>query len=73
MTATSVRQKRGKQELGISSVRGGGIVGEHEVLFCGPEEVVTPLPLGPEPRRLRGRSCAGRPVRGRRTAPVSTP
>ena len=36
-----VRQKRGKQELGISSVRGGGIVGEHEVLFCGPEEVVT--------------------------------
>ena len=36
-----VRQKRGAQELGISSVRGGGIVGEHEVLFCGPEEVVT--------------------------------
>lgn len=37
----AVRQKRGKQELGISSVRGGGIVGEHDVLFCGPEEVVT--------------------------------
>ena len=36
-----VRRKRGKQELGISAVRGGGIVGEHEVLFCGPEEVVT--------------------------------
>ena len=36
-----VRQKRGRQELGISAVRGGGIVGEHEVLFCGPEEVVT--------------------------------
>ena len=25
----------------LGSVRGGGIVGEHEVLFCGPEEVVT--------------------------------
>lgn len=36
-----VRRKRGKQELGISSVRGGGIVGDHDVLFCGPEEVVT--------------------------------
>ena len=36
-----VRRKRGKQELGISAVRGGGIVGEHDVLFCGPEEVVT--------------------------------
>ncbi len=36
-----VRRPRGKQELGISAVRGGGIVGEHEVLFCGPEEVVT--------------------------------
>ena len=38
---TKVRQKRGAQELGISSVRGGGIVGEHDVLFCGPDEVVT--------------------------------
>ena len=32
---------RGRQELGISAVRGGGIVGDHDVLFCGPEEVVT--------------------------------
>ena len=38
---TKVRQKRGAQELGISAVRGGGIVGEHEVMFCGPDEVVT--------------------------------
>lgn len=37
----SVRQKRDAKELGISAVRGGGIVGEHEVLFCGPEEVLT--------------------------------
>lgn len=38
---SQVRQKRDARELGISSVRGGGIVGEHEVLFCGAEEVVT--------------------------------
>ena len=38
---TQVRQKRGAQELGISSIRGGGIVGEHDVLFCGPDEVLT--------------------------------
>ena len=37
----AVRQARGAQELGISAVRGGGIVGDHDVLFCGPEEVVT--------------------------------
>lgn len=38
---TQMRQKRGAQELGISSIRGGSIVGEHDVLFCGPDEVVT--------------------------------
>lgn len=38
---SQVRQTRGDRELGISAVRGGGIVGEHEVLFCGPEEVLT--------------------------------
>lgn len=38
---SQVRQKRGDRELGISAVRGGGIVGEHEVLFCGSEEVLT--------------------------------
>lgn len=38
---SQVRQKRGDRELGISAVRGGGIAGEHEVLFCGPEEVLT--------------------------------
>lgn len=38
---SQVRQKRDAKELGISSVRGGGIVGEHEVLFCGPDEVLT--------------------------------
>ena len=36
----SVRQKRGKNEIGISAVRGGTIVGEHEVIFAGTDEVV---------------------------------
>lgn len=37
----SVHEKRDPKELGISSVRGGSIVGDHEVLFCGPDEVIT--------------------------------
>lgn len=36
----SVRQSRGKNEIGISSVRGGTIVGEHEVIFAGTDEVI---------------------------------
>ena len=36
----SVRQKRGANEIGISSVRGGTIVGEHEVIFAGNDEVI---------------------------------
>ena len=36
----TIRQKRGKNEIGISSVRGGTIVGEHEVVFAGNDEVV---------------------------------
>lgn len=38
---SSRRQKRDKQEIGISSVRGGNIVGEHEVIFAGMDEVIT--------------------------------
>ena len=38
---SSVRQKRDPKEIGISAVRGGSIVGDHEVLFCGPDEVIT--------------------------------
>lgn len=37
----SVRRKRDKAEIGISSMRGGTIVGEHEVMFAGPDEVFT--------------------------------
>lgn len=36
----SVRRPRGKAEIGISSVRGGNIVGDHEVIFAGRDEVV---------------------------------
>ncbi len=35
------RQKRDKKELGISAVRGGTIVGEHDVIFAGTDEVIT--------------------------------
>ncbi len=34
-------QKRDKKELGISAVRGGNIVGEHDVIFAGLDEVIT--------------------------------
>ena len=37
----SVRRKRPKNEIGIHSVRGGTIVGEHDVIFAGHDEVVT--------------------------------
>lgn len=36
----SVRQPRAPREIGISSVRGGTIVGEHEVLFAGRDELI---------------------------------
>ncbi len=37
----SQRKKREKNEIGIHSVRGGTIVGEHEVIFAGRDEIVT--------------------------------
>ncbi|WMJ23058.1 4-hydroxy-tetrahydrodipicolinate reductase [Paludicola sp. MB14-C6] len=37
----SKRQKRQKNEIGIHAVRGGTIVGEHEVIFAGRDEIVT--------------------------------
>ncbi len=37
----SVRHKRSQNEIGIHSVRGGNIVGEHEVIFAGMNETVT--------------------------------
>ena len=37
----SQRKKREKQEIGLHSVRGGTIVGEHQVIFAGQSEVIT--------------------------------
>ncbi|MBE6766026.1 MAG: 4-hydroxy-tetrahydrodipicolinate reductase [Ruminococcaceae bacterium] len=35
------REKRKKSEIGMHSVRGGTIVGEHDVIFAGNDEVIT--------------------------------
>ena len=35
------KQKRSQNEIGIHSIRGGGITGEHEVLFIGENEVLS--------------------------------
>ena len=35
------REKRPGKEIGLSAVRGGTIVGEHDVIFAGTDEVVT--------------------------------
>ncbi len=37
----SVRKKRDKREIGIHAIRGGNIVGEHDVIFAGQNEVIT--------------------------------
>lgn len=38
---TAERVKRDKKEIGIQAIRGGSIVGEHDVIFAGQDEVVT--------------------------------
>lgn len=38
---SQVRQKRNAKEIGISAVRGGTIVGDHDVIFAGADEVIT--------------------------------
>ena len=37
---SQVREKREKTEIGIHAVRGGNIVGEHDVIFAGRDEVI---------------------------------
>lgn len=37
----SQRKKRSQAEIGIHSIRGGTIVGEHQVIFAGPQEILT--------------------------------
>ena len=34
------RETRDPKEIGISAVRGGTIVGEHEIIFAGRDEVI---------------------------------
>lgn len=38
---TSERVKRDKKEIGIQAIRGGTIVGEHDIIFAGQDEVIT--------------------------------
>ena len=38
---SQTREKRAQKEIGISAVRGGTIVGDHDVIFAGADEVVT--------------------------------
>ena len=38
---SSVHEKRDPKEIGIASVRGGSIVGDHDVIFAGKDEVIT--------------------------------
>ena len=38
---SSRREKRPQKEIGISAVRGGTIVGDHDVIFAGADEVIT--------------------------------
>ncbi len=37
----SKREKRAKNEIGMHAVRGGTIVGEHEIIFAGRDEIIT--------------------------------
>lgn len=37
----SQRKKRDKNEIGMHSIRGGTIVGEHDIIFAGRDEVIT--------------------------------
>lgn len=37
---SQIREKRGEKEIGIHAVRGGNIVGDHEVIFAGRDEVI---------------------------------
>lgn len=38
---SQVREKRAKNEIGIHAVRGGTIVGDHDIIFAGTDEVIS--------------------------------
>ncbi|MFB9986458.1 4-hydroxy-tetrahydrodipicolinate reductase [Bacillus benzoevorans] len=37
----SVREKRTKKEIGLHAIRGGTIVGDHDIIFAGRDEILT--------------------------------
>jgi 4-hydroxy-tetrahydrodipicolinate reductase len=37
----NMRRERGKKELGLHAIRGGTIIGEHEVIFAGTNELIS--------------------------------
>ena len=37
----SKREKRSKNEIGLHAIRGGTIVGEHDIIFAGRDEIIT--------------------------------
>lgn len=41
LTDTRKEQSAAKNEIGIHSIRGGTIVGEHEIIFAGHDEIIT--------------------------------
>lgn len=51
----SKRAKRDKNEIGIHAVRGGTIVGEHEVLFAGRDELISISHSARSQGNIRGR------------------
>ena len=54
----SRRQKREKSEIGMHSIRGGTIVGEHDIIFAGNDEVITfHILLRPRPFLRRRCKC----------------
>ncbi len=38
---SQIHEMRDAKEIGVSAVRGGTIVGDHDVIFAGPDEVIT--------------------------------
>ena len=67
-----LRQKRDPKELGLHSIRGGSIVGDHSVIFAGPEEVIT-ISHNAQTRNVfaRGAVAAARYMSGKTTGMYS--
>ena len=57
-------EQRDPKEIGISAVRGGTIVGDHDVIFAGPDEVVTLSHRAYSKGVFRKRSCRGCKIPG---------